>query len=98
MKKQTINKTANKFIFSGHESFQCRQQWLKKGYDYVKSNKSFSDEDAVVELGVGKNMVNSVKFWLKAFSIIDTSEKITLFGDFIFNDETGFDKYLEDEG
>jgi hypothetical protein len=45
--------TASRPIFSGHETFQCRHLWLKKGYDYVKSGKSFSAEDAVVELGVG---------------------------------------------
>ena len=46
-----------KYTFSGHESFQCRQLWLKKGYDYINKNKTFTDEDAVVELGVGKNMI-----------------------------------------
>lgn len=41
-----------KYTFSGHDSFQCRQLWLKKGYDYILSEKSFNDEDAVVKLGV----------------------------------------------
>lgn len=54
------HKTQIKFTFSGHESFQCRQLWLKKGYDFVNKKKSFNDEDAVVELGVGKNMVSSI--------------------------------------
>ncbi|MDX9931639.1 MAG: DUF4007 family protein, partial [Bacteroidales bacterium] len=27
---------AIKYTFSGHDSFQCRQLWLKKGYDFVK--------------------------------------------------------------
>ena len=46
-----------KYTFSGHESFQCKNLWLKKGYDYVKQGRSFTSDDAVVELGVGKNMV-----------------------------------------
>jgi len=46
-----------RFSFSGHESFQCRQLWLKKGFDYIKAGKSFNSGDAVVDLGVGKNMV-----------------------------------------
>lgn len=50
--------------FSGHETFQCRHLWLKKGYDFVKSGKAFSDEDAVVELGVGKNMVTAIRYWM----------------------------------
>lgn len=34
-----------KYTFSGHESFQCRHLWLKKGYDFIKQGKSFNDDD-----------------------------------------------------
>jgi hypothetical protein len=68
-----------KFVFSGHESFQCRQLWLKKGYDYIKSGKSFNDDDAVVQLGVGKNMVASIRFWMKAFGLVIQDDKCNLF-------------------
>lgn len=57
--------------------------WLKKGYDFVRSGKSFNDETAVVDLGVGKNMVASIKFWLKSFGIIDEENNTTRFGDLI---------------
>jgi hypothetical protein len=60
------NTEITKYTFSGHDSFQCRQLWLKKGYDFVREGKDFNDEDAVVKLGVGKNMVSSIRFWLKA--------------------------------
>lgn len=86
-----------KYTFSGHDSFQCRQLWLKKGYDYVHKGKSFNDEDAVVKLGVGKNMVSSIRFWLRAFNIIDNKDKPTEFGKRLFEDETGYDPFLEDE-
>jgi hypothetical protein len=86
-----------KFTFSGHDSFQCRQLWLKKGYDYVQEGKSFNDEDAVVQLGVGKNMVSSIRFWLKAFNIIDNKDIPTEFGKRLFDDETGYDPFLEDD-
>lgn len=86
-----------KYTFSGHDSFQCRQLWLKKGYDYVQEGKNFNDEDAVVELGVGKNMVSSIRFWLKAFNIIDNKDIPTEFGKRLFDDETGYDPFLEDE-
>ena len=89
--------TRYKYTFSGHESFQCRQLWLKKGYDFIAAGKSFRSEDAVVTLGVGKNMVSSIKFWLKAFNLIDVDDKLTDFANAIFDDETGFDPYLEDE-
>jgi hypothetical protein len=88
---------SNKLVFSGHDSFQCRQLWLKKGYDYVKDNYSFNDEFAVVKLGVGKNMVSSIRFWLKAFNIIDNKDLPTEFGEKLLNNETGYDPYLEDD-
>lgn len=86
-----------KYTFSGHDSFQCRQLWLKKGYDYVQEGKNFNDEDAVVQLGVGKNMVSSIRFWLKAFNVIDNKDIPTEFGKRLFDDENGYDPYLEDE-
>lgn len=86
-----------KFTFSGHDSFQCRQLWLKKGYDFVQEGKSFNAEDAVIQLGVGKNMVSSIRFWLKAFQIINHKEIPTEFGQRLFDEENGYDPYLEDE-
>lgn len=91
------NTELTKYTFSGHDSFQCRQLWLKKGYDYVREGKSFNDEDAVVQLGVGKNMVSSIRFWLKAFNIIDNKDIPTEFGKRLFDDENGYDPFLEDE-
>lgn len=91
------NTEIKKYTFSGHDSFQCRQLWLKKGYDFVQSGKNFNDEDSVVILGVGKNMVSSIRFWLKAFNIIDTTDIITEFGKKMFDDENGYDPFLEDE-
>ena len=85
-----------KYTFSGHDSFQCRQLWLKKGFDYIQSNKSFNDEDAVVKLGVGKNMVSSIRYWMKAFNIIDNNEQPTVFGNSLFSDD-GWDPFLEDD-
>lgn len=87
----------SKLSFSGHDSFQCRQLWLKKGFDFVLEGKSFNDEDAVVKLGVGKNMVTSIRFWLKAFNVIDNKDIPTDFGKRLFDDETGYDPFLEDE-
>ena len=83
--------------FSGHDSFQCRQLWLKKGYDFVLDNGRFNDSDSVVKLGVGKNMVSSIRFWLKAFNIIDNKDIPTEFGKRLFDDQNGYDPFLEDE-
>ena len=85
-----------KYTFSGHETFQCRHLWLKKGYDFVKGKSSFNDEDAVVKLGVGKNMVASIRFWLKAFNIIDAKDALTQFAIKLL-DDNGWDPFLEDD-
>ena len=87
----------HKVVFSGHETFHCRQFWLKKGYDFLLRGKSFKDDDAIVTLGVGKNMVNSIRYWLKAFDLIDEQERPNQFAHTIFG-EHGKDPYLEDEG
>ena len=86
-----------KLTFSGHEKFHCRQFWLKKGYDFLCAGRRFTDDDAVVALGVGKNMVNSIRFWLKAFDLVDDNEQPNDFARFLFG-ENGRDPYLEDEG
>lgn len=59
-----------RYTFAGHETFTCKNYWLKKGYDHTSEGKKFNDE-AVIDLGVGKNMVNSISFWLKAFGLSD---------------------------
>ena len=84
-----------KYTFSGHESFPCKSLWLKKGYDYVVGGNDFNSPEAVIGLGVGKNMVASIRFWLKAFGITD-EDKPTWLGDYLFDDNNGKDQYLED--
>ena len=86
-----------KYTFSGHDSFHCRQLWLKKGFDFVQEGQSFNSEDAVVKLGVGKNMVSAIRYWLKAFNVIDNKDNPTEFGTRLFNTENGYDPFLEDE-
>lgn len=92
-----MNPETIKYTFSGHDSFQCRQLWLKKGYDFVKEEQSFNSEDAVVKLGVGKNMVSAIRYWLKAFNVIDNKDKPTEFGTKLLDTEHGYDPFLEDE-
>lgn len=86
-----------RYNFSGHDSFQCRHLWLKKGFDFVKEKRSFMDPDSVVRLGVGKNMVSSIRYWLKCFNIINNRDEITEFGNKLLSDK-GYDPYLENEG
>lgn len=83
-------------IFSGHDTFHCRLFWLKKGFDYVSIGEKFKD-DSGVALGVGRNMVNSIRFWLKAFGIVGEENLLNPLYQRLFADE-GWDPYLENEG
>ena len=89
--------------FSGHQTFPFRYTWLKKGVDAVKKDSTvFSSENATVTLGVGKNMVASIRHWCSAARLIKTDKdrrgKLipTDFGTAIFDDEEGLDPYLDD--
>ena len=84
-----------RYSFSGHESFPCKSMWLKKGYDYLVGHNKFTDPDAVVKLGVGKNMVQSIRFWLRAFGLLD-DDKVTEIAHYLFDDRDGKDPYTED--
>lgn len=84
-----------KYSFSGHETFACKQYWLKKGVDYLQEDRLFTDENAVVELGVGKNMVASIKHWIKAFGLLNERDQPNELATFLFGEE-GNDIYLED--
>lgn len=83
--------------FSGHETFICKQFWLKKGYDFLVIGNKFSDDNAVVELGVGKNMVAAIGFWMKAFGLCNDKWELSEVAHYIFGEE-GKDQYLEDIG
>ena len=91
--------------FSGHETFVLRYGWLKKAYDAVVSDPEvFQREDALVTLGVGKNMVRSIRHWALACKIIEEQPRSrgskfapTPLAAFLFG-ENGRDRYLEDLG
>jgi hypothetical protein len=69
--------------FSQHQSFYFRDKWLEKFFDYVSKNVENSDAFDIsnyYKLGIGKNMFDSIKFWVKAFKITDNKYKLTDFG------------------
>lgn len=87
--------------FSGHDTFHCRQQWLLKGIELIDNenlNGFHNLEESILNLGVGKNMVQSIQYWLRAFSLIDEEKKLTGIARLIFSKEKGYDRFLEDEG
>jgi len=91
--------------FSGHESFPLRYAWLKKGYDHLVGDPEFfGREDAMVALGVGKNMVRSIRHWglvLRMWEDEGSSRGRRLvpteLGRALLSDG-GWDPFLEDEG
>lgn len=84
-----------RYTFSGHESFPCKTLWLKKGYDFVVQGKNFNRPEAVIYLGVGKNMVASIRYWLRVFGLCE-GDQPTWLGNYLFDDANGKDKYIED--
>ena len=112
-KKNTATESARKngtsscarYRFSGHQTFVARNGWLEKGVNLILNNPhGFLDSDAVVQLGVGKNMVESIKYWCQQTGLIEDADvagtmRLTDLGRFLFGDgnEQGADPYLEDD-
>lgn len=85
--------------FAGHQTFALRAGWLKKGLDALeKEPQIFGKDEALVELGVGKNMVSAIRHWLLATGMARVSGRELLptsLGKSLLSDD-GFDPYLED--
>lgn len=95
-------------VFAGHQTFHPRFGWIKKGFDAVASDPEvFSDPQGPLILGVGKNMVEAIRFWgvaTKAWCRVPDQARArsflhvpTGFGAALLSDE-GFDPYLEMPG
>ncbi|MEU7090899.1 DUF4007 family protein [Kitasatospora aureofaciens] len=95
--------------FARHETFAPRFGWLHKAYMQVKENPEvFLAEDATVLLGVGKNMVYSMRYWSRAFKLTrehygDDANSRALLSYPTWEarwllDEDGADPYLEEQG
>jgi hypothetical protein len=92
--------------FSGHETFPFRYAWMKKGVDAAAQDGSvFSRDEAMTVLGVGKNMVRSIRHWCLAAGVLEeyqpsvasrgTAVRPSALGKALF-DDGGWDPYLED--
>lgn len=94
--------------FARHETFHPRYGWFRKAYAYAAEDPQvFSREDAPVVVGVGKNMVRSIRFWGLAAKLIVEDPKAanrrspglipTRLGHALFG-ESGWDPFMEDPG
>lgn len=90
------------YRISGHESFACRYTWLPKAVRGLQANpKLFADDEkAMVDLGVGKNMVRSIRFWSQVTGMMSTNSRgsghaLTELGNLLLG-ESGLDPFMED--
>ncbi|MBD0865295.1 MAG: DUF4007 family protein [Rhodobacteraceae bacterium] len=98
-------------VISGHEAFAPRHGWLVKLYHAVRHDPDLfrDDDNAVLGLGIGRNMVRSLRFWGVAFGLLPSSGVarsndrshhggVTLFADALLNPGSGLDPYLDEIG
>ena len=87
--------------FGKHQSFYIRDGWLTKGLKKVKKHPGFfRDDEAPEELGLGKNMVTALRWWMVASGLTEEKrvknravQEILPFGKAILEN----DPYLEDK-
>ncbi len=92
--------------FAKHETFYIREGWLFKGMSAIKKTESegrlptvFLDDDAPERLGIGQNMVRSLRFWMQATGLAEEKlerqrvQRLTPFGEQIWK----YDRYLEND-
>ena len=96
-----------RYKFSGHQTFAFRYGWLEKGVrGLLHQPDLFSREDALVLLGVGKNMVESIRHWCSVTQLIEEAGehrktgspalKVSGIGDKLLRPR-GWDPFLEDD-
>jgi hypothetical protein len=85
-----------KIRLQGHEKFALREGWLAKGLKAVKLYPLVFQKEGTDILGVGTNMVKSIRFWLNVYGLIEENQrsgaKLTSLGEIVFN----YDRYFED--
>ena len=86
-----------KIKLQGHEKFALREGWLNKGLIMVAKNPAaFQGKEGPDIFGIGNNMVKSLRYWLKAFGLIEEAQgkgaRLTSIGELILKN----DPYFED--
>ncbi len=61
-----------KIKLQGHEKFSLREGWLEKGLMLLDYNPDvFQGKEGPDVFGIGSNMVKSLRYWLRAFGLIE---------------------------
>jgi hypothetical protein len=97
--------------FTGHDTFPLRYGWLYKAVNHLNSggklqtSKEEETQQAIIKLGVGKNMVNAIRYWADSAGLLKSNKEqnFTIYsssenGNYLFNEESGKDPYLEHLG
>lgn len=98
--------TIDRGSFGGHETFPLRYAWLRKAVQHVEADRQiFARDDAMVQLGVGKNMVRSIRHWGLVCGVLEDDADVannrgrslrpSPLGRALFADG-GWDQYMED--
>lgn len=89
--------------FRAHDTFFIRKGWLSKGMERIVAKEDlFVDktENPMDVLGIGSNMVKSLRYWLQAVDLTSESSKgrrvqtLTSFGKRVYEN----DRYIEEAG
>lgn len=84
-----------KIRLQGHEKFALREGWLNKGLIATVSNPTVFQKDGTDILGVGTNMVKSIRFWMNAFGLISENQRtgasLTELGRLIYDYDENFE-------
>lgn len=92
--------------FAKHETFHIREGWLFKGMAAIKEAEEqrrlptiFLEKDAPERLGIGRNMVRALRYWLQATGLTyeqiedrQTVQRLTDFGEWVWL----HDRYMDD--
>jgi hypothetical protein len=93
-----------RYSYTGHETFPFRYSWPTKGVRSLERDPDlFTRDDAIVVLGIGKNMVASIRHWCDTLGLIERATaagqmRPTPFGRALLGSPGGWDPYLEDPG
>lgn len=89
--------------FRGHETFFIRKGWISKGMKAIKNDPAAfisKEKNPMDTLGIGSNMVKSMRYWLQAVGITQEpnsgkrNQSFTTLGEKIFT----HDRYIEEIG
>ena len=75
--------------YGRHQSFYVKSNWINKGIKAVEFDSSlFNSTERYKELGIGKNMFISLKYWLESLNVVKSNSNksefvVTNFGLFI---------------